>query len=84
MTICCIQKVHQALLHARINSAVNEFDIDQGTVNSLIFAGIDVCVFETRPCLWGLIFLQLGQVLLIMSVHMIYVCDFKTIAKFTK
>ncbi len=26
------------------------------TVNSLMFAGINVCMFETKPCLWGLIF----------------------------
>ncbi len=26
------------------------------TVNSLMFAGINVCVFETKPCSWGLIF----------------------------
>ncbi len=26
------------------------------TVNSLMFAGINVCVFETKPCLRGLIF----------------------------
>ncbi len=26
------------------------------TVNSLMFAGINVCVFETIPCSWGIIF----------------------------
>ncbi len=26
------------------------------TLNSLMFAGINVCVFETKPCLRGLIF----------------------------
>ena len=26
------------------------------TVNSLMFAGINVCVFEAKPCSWGLIF----------------------------
>ncbi len=25
-------------------------------VNSLMFAGINICIFETKPCLWGLIF----------------------------
>ncbi len=28
----------------------------RNTVNSLMFAGINVCIFETKPCLWGLIF----------------------------
>ncbi len=33
------------------------------TVNSLIFAGINVCVFQTKPCLQGLIFVvSLGLV----------------------
>ncbi len=27
-----------------------------GTVNSLMLAGINVCVFKTKPCSWGLIF----------------------------
>ncbi len=26
------------------------------TVNSLMFVGINVCVFETKPCLWLFIF----------------------------
>ncbi len=29
---------------------------ERNTVNSLMFAGINVCVFETNPCLRGLIF----------------------------
>ncbi len=31
-------------------------EIKWNTVNSLMFAGINVCVFEAKPCLWGLIF----------------------------
>ena len=30
--------------------------IEYITVNSLMFADINVCVFETKPCLRGLIF----------------------------
>ena len=30
--------------------------IETNTVNSLMFAGINVCVFETKLCLRGLIF----------------------------
>ncbi len=26
------------------------------TVNSFMFVGINICIFETNPCLWGLIF----------------------------
>ena len=36
------------VLHANISTT--------GTVNSLMFAGINVCVFETKPCSRGLIF----------------------------
>ena len=33
------------------------------TVNSLMFTGINVCIFETKPCSWGLIFaVSLGLV----------------------
>ncbi len=28
----------------------------KNTVNSFMFAGINVCIFETKPCLRGLIF----------------------------
>ncbi len=35
----------------------------QLTVNSLMFAGINVCVFVTKPCSWGLMFaVSLGLV----------------------
>ncbi len=30
--------------------------VKSNTVNSLIFAGINVCVFESKPCSQGLIF----------------------------
>ncbi len=31
-------------------------DTHNNTVNSLMFAGINVCVFDAKPCLRGLIF----------------------------
>ena len=41
--------IHTAFMHIM-------YQHNYGTVNSLMFAGINVCVFETKPCLRGLIF----------------------------
>ncbi len=60
------------------------------TVNSLMFAGINVCVFETRPCSWGLIFAVSSGLVNYLGTHElcshlgIYVCDLKTVTKFAK
>ena len=45
------------------------------TVNSLMFARINVCVFEAKPCSQGLMFV-VAYFLLIIQVHMNYVCGY--------
>ncbi len=61
----------------------------QTTVNSLMFAGIVVCVFETKPCSQGLIFVVIHSDLVnypgtrIMFAG-IYFCDLKLVMNFTK
>ncbi len=56
------------------------------TVNSLMFAGINVCVFETKPFLRGLILRLIAPV---NYRYMNYVCgysfcDLKMVANFVK
>ena len=39
------------------------------TVNSLMFAGINVCVFETKPCSRGIIFAVSSGLVNYLGIH---------------
>ncbi len=61
------------------------------TVNSLLFAGINVCVFETKPCLWELIFAvgsgivnYLGTWIMFAGTQCIYFRDLKVVTNISQ
>ncbi len=58
------------------------------TINSLIFMGINVCVFETKPCSRGVIFVVSSGLDNYLATHElfagIYFCDLKMVVNFAK
>ncbi len=58
------------------------------TENSLMFAGINVYVFETKLCSRGLIFVVISGLVNFLGTGImfagIYFCDLKTVANFAK
>ncbi len=55
--LCCLVQI---FIRCHVNShqetPESATDISEGTVNSLMFAGINVCVFVTKPRSRGLMF----------------------------
>ncbi len=54
-----------------------------------MFAGINVCVFEEKPCSWGLIFAIRSDLVSYLGTEIIYLrgiyfYDLKMVAKFAK